>query len=273
MPGEHVAIAVVVTSAVREEFELLKYSFELFHNDHYEWFVRCDAASMNRLASYPNVHCTVFTPMGDRRPAFSLSEFRHILAEKMNALGDAWSNNCWDAVLFLDADLVITSSFLDRVLGLQADVILSPSYFPPYLEHTICQYGHFNAGFLLTRTPDFTDWWRNEFCTHTGYSDQTTLDFADKHFRVTTLGTSANIGGWRRTGIVTFDNIPRDCMFLHVHLFQPVSTIYGLFQRLYALHCLEFLCRSNIPKHRVLYDEILERDRLGWYRAAMAVSL
>jgi hypothetical protein len=264
------AIATVVTKPMLSEFFLLKYSFELFHGAGYTWFVRSDPDVTVALSQLENLYCRTFPVRSLLRPDFSSPVFRDILSEKLNVLEDAWESRTWDAVLFLDADIVVTAEFVSGLLASDAQLILSPHYYPNYLKHLEPIHGRFNAGFLLVRTSAFTAWWRRAFSLSRGvFVDQKCLETASSLFSVEDLDRKGNIGCWRRSGIVTFEPIPPDCTSLHVHFFQPVTTTYELLQKALALHCLEFLAREGTARHASILNRVVDEDSSGWYKTTV----
>jgi hypothetical protein len=91
------ALATIVTSAVLEEFVILKRSFELFHGPGHSWFIRCDSSSAGVLRRYPNVNCHVFTDTTTRKRDTESTDFQWIVKEKTNVVADAWASSDWGA--------------------------------------------------------------------------------------------------------------------------------------------------------------------------------
>ena len=265
-----VALAAVVTASVLPEFLLLRRSFELFHGQGYRWFVRCDRVSEAVLSRCPDTTCTVFTEEVPERPDMESEFFRRIVGEKMNAIQSAWTAGDWEVVAFLDADLVVTAPLIGALLAHRADVILTPNYYPPSTRHLAKVHGHFNSGFLATRTRDFHGWWRDAFVSDpSGWTDQGCLNEVSRHFAIGTLDERANVGFWRSENIGAYEPIPADCIFFHVHLFQPLRTQRQWIDKSFALHCMRFLRGSAVPEHQVLYRDVLARDEAGWYEASL----
>lgn len=264
------ALATIVTRSVLDEFRCMKRSFELFHGSRHCWFIRCDRASKRVLSNYQNVICTNFTDALPNRPESDSSDFRRIVGEKMNAMADAWSYQQWQAVAFVDSDLVFTAPFMHNLVELDADVILTPNYYPCNKEHLEASSGVYNSGFVVARTPEFHTWWRHAFESQPErWTDQACLNDAPERFRIHTLSPSANVGFWRSAKLPEYEDIPADCQFLHVHLFQPLHNTRQWLDRSFALHCLKYLQKSAVPKHRTLASQILKSDRTGWYEASL----
>jgi hypothetical protein len=163
---------------------------------------------------------------------------------------------------------------LDAALLPDAQVLLTPNYYPEGAQHLAAEDGYFNAGFVLTRTRRFHEWWRDAFTSQPWkFADQACLNEAPDEFSVVTLGECANIGFWRSKGPVfrgVFKPIPEDCQFLHVHMFRPLSTSRKWIDKMFAVHCLSFLRASPVPEHQILHGEILSRDPSGSYKAALS---
>jgi hypothetical protein len=271
--SNEIALCSIVTEAVREEFEILKFSFELFHGRGYQWFVRCDDASLPWLSAHPNLICHVFTEREARRPDIESREFRRIVAEKMHVLDDAWAAGGWSGVVFFDADVIATAPFMETVLPVAGDVVLTPNHYPSTRRHLAKTHGEFNAGFVFTRTPRFHQWWREAFeADPSGWTDQACLNKAPEVFEVGRLGPAANVGFWRSEDMFFPVPIPDDCLFLHAHLYQALSSVRELIDKSYSLHCMKYLHASRRPGHRELFNEISRRDRPGWFHASLRLS-
>jgi hypothetical protein len=276
---ERTALCSVVTAAVLEEFLLLKFSVDTFHERTYQWFVRSDRFSATILSNYSDISCTVFEESLMARPKSESQAFRSIVAEKMNAMEDAWNAGDCTSVAFLDADLIMTAAVLDESERYAIEVLLTPHYYPSANRNLERFYGHYNTGFAFSKTPRFHKWWRIAFAEQPDrFADQACMNEVKDHFAVQTLSERANIGVWRSSTFGNFrtfgqfNEIPSDCLFLHVHLFQPLNGPNLWIQKLFALHCLTFLRASAESKHRALFNEILARDRSGWYESTLRLS-
>jgi hypothetical protein len=272
---DRIALSSIVTKSVLSEFQVFKRTFEMFHGDDFQWFIRCDRASEAALSESPNVRCTVFC---ERVPGLITSgfpRFRRIVSEKMNAMEDAWAAGDCDAVVFLDADLLITAPFLHIAAQLGGDLVLTPRYLPAETEHLGPVHGYFNAGFIFSRSRTFHERWRALFEAQPWkVTDQACLNELAGEFSVRTLSESANIGFWRSAGAWSFAYrpLPADCMFLHVHLLQPLRTRREWVDRTFGLHCLRFLQSSGRHEHEQVLREVLARDTSKWYEASLALA-
>lgn len=293
---QHYSFAAIVTSDFLPEFRLLKYSLELFEGSGFTWHLRCDRPTAEALADDPNIKCSVFV---DSLPCVippSIAEYRLIAYQKLQAIRDAYSHGA-SAVISVDADLVFTAPILSALDKHQKPVLLSPHYCPAERIEEEQALGAFNAGFVLSRTPKFAEWWLETYLAQTSLSEQKSLEHAESIFKAGMLGREANIGIWRAGKSLDFPPIPSDCSFVHVQLLQPalspsamVGKIFAnsvgfgvgrqpyrpafspvqLAQRSFGLHCLRFLQNDPDSRRQALCAEILKRDSLGLYSAALA---
>lgn len=306
--ADKVALTAVVTQGSFEEYGLLRFSFELFHGPGYHWFIRCDAGSAAKLSKLPNTHCEVFQQPSDRKLGTNDKRFNSIMAQKMEAIEAAWNFGACEGVIYLDSDLVFTAPTVEYLLSLDGEVVITPHYFDsPRKETDEKSWGIYNAGFLMTRNRQFHHWWKHAFLSRPDrFGDQQCLDDAPAHFKVAHASDLTNVGFWRSptgTQSIPHARIPDNCMFLHAHMFVPDETPFGIVRksftaemvrlsnaltgasepvvapftsselshRIYALQCLQYLEKSSVDEHAILFREILDRDRLGIYRSLLMV--
>jgi hypothetical protein len=264
----HVALAAVVTESAVDEFLILKRSLELVHGDHYDWFIRCDTFVHGAMSFYPNVHCSVFQTGQLHVPdVYSDESWRALMRQKINAMEDAWSAGNWEAVAYLDCDIVVVAPFLDEALSLGGQVVLTPHYFRN--THLANISGRYNGGFVLARDRCFPGWWRLACDSDISRAaDQKCLDEVSRAFDVKEMTAAANVGWWRGT-LWDTPRLPADCQFVHVHLFQHAQQDFELAQKSFALNCVEYLVTSATREHRIVADEIFALDRNGYYRALL----
>jgi len=289
-----IALAAVVTEGVLEEFELLRYSFELFHGNAYQWFLRCDEPVREYFQSNPNFHPKPFTERLAERIELDSADYRIVGSQKMLAMLDAWEFSSWEGAVYLDSDIVVAAPFIGELKAIPGGIVLTPHYYPTQRADWTLKYGRYNAGFAFSRVAEFPRWWRDAFLSDKmKFSDQQCLDEAPNLFKAGLTDKAFNIGFWRSAPPIDFEPIPPLAKFFHVHMFQPAKTAnelidevfanefaaatgrakirtpfnsYQLLNKTFAIHCLAFLKSSACEKHRSLYDTILERDRLGLYR-------
>ena len=269
------AISTVVANKTYKQFLLLKYSFELFHGTAYKWYVRCDQQSERLIRENvgSGVICSVVCECLDREAGL---ENRTLLQEKMNSIGDAWASGECEAVVYLDSDLVFTNKCIDSILLLDADLVLSPNYFPWKTQELAPYYGYFSSAFALTRTSLFHEQWRTMFVSQPWkYLDQGCLNEIAQQFSVKTLGPSANVGSWRSEGAerFAFGRLPSDCLFLRVPMFEMLTSPGDWINKMYALHCLRFLEATGRDDLRKIRNRILELDETHWYSASLKLFL
>jgi len=257
-----------------DEFLLMKYSFELFHGDALRWSVRCDASSHQTLRSIANISCTVF---GRKLPSAHIElgspHWVEVVQQKMGAMDDAWTPPHIEGVIYVDADLIFTANILDDLLVRKEDLRLSPNFYPESRKYLIPTHGYYNSGFIFSRARRFCSYWKHAATLNASpWSEQASLNGARQHFTTSECEKFANIGWWRSVAFPIYDEIPPECQFLHVHLFQPLGTPKRLLDKTYALHCVNFLNDSGSDPHHILLNQILNRDHSGWYKASLTLT-
>jgi hypothetical protein len=262
-----VALATVVTQRALSEFLMLKRSLELFHGPDHQWFVRCDEATRASLAACPNVHCIVSADQctAPDEPLFKQG-WRALMSEKMNAIDDAWNAGTWDAVLYLDSDIVVLAPFLDSALARGGQVVLTPHFRQGPGAEQISMADYYNGGFVLMREKRFTQWWRAAAAAERSHmADQTCLGRAREAFDVRDMGDTANVGWWRGRSMWDTPRLPAGCLFCHVHLFQEPHLDFELSQKVFALNCVEFLTSSSVREHQLIAQDVFALDTSGYY--------
>jgi hypothetical protein len=269
-----IALASVVTAPVIGEFLILKSSMELTHGPALRWFVRSDKEAASVLKRYENVSMQTFTTMANERVLPGSQAFHKVAIQKAKVIGDAWASHGTRIVVFLDADVIITRAFLfNSALG-ATDLTLTPNWHPHKYKAVESYHGYFNSGFVATTSPTFHTWWLQTLeARQWQLSDQVCLNEIPSRFSVSRLGRSANIGFWRSPGAghFRFKPIPRNCRFLHVHLFQNVMSSRGWLDRMFAIHCLRFLVSSRDPIHKKIARDIVTADPDGWYGRSLSL--
>lgn len=265
-----VALTAIVTKAMLDEFLFLKFSFELFHGTGYQWFVRCDRASLEALTAHSNVTCVPFMDELAHPPDCESPTFVELMMQKMHVMEDAWNTGEWQGVIYFDSDIIVTAPVVTNMATIAGDVVLTPHWYPEARGYLACEHGYYNAGFVFTRDRRFHAWWqRAAQARAAGFGDQMALNEAHKSFVVGNLSSRANIGFWRSRAIPEYDPIPGNADFLHVHLFQPLRTQEDWIHKTFALHCLKYLRDSQVEAHQRLFYEILARDHSRWYHTTL----
>jgi hypothetical protein len=270
--NERIALATVVTLPLIDEFRILKRSFELFHGKDFHWYVHCDRVSERLLGSIEGVKCTVFSEQPPRVSSPGQPGFHDIATQKAAAMETAWSSHQWDAVALLDADLIFTAETLSHAAATGHELVLTPNHAPwPDIELSPF-HGYFNSGFIFTRSRHFHAAWRKSYRSQPWtFTDQVCLNDVAKEFEVAMMDPRANVGFWRskHANCYAYQPIPRDCIFLHNHLYRRLNSSRDWISRTFGLHCLRYLTRSALEQHSILIKEILALDRSGWYTASL----
>lgn len=260
-------IASIVTAAMVEEYLIFRRSMELFHSERLAWCIRCDEASAKRLEHVRFASCRVFSRSINVAAQPDSALYREIMNEKILSVEDAWACGA-ESVLYCDVDMIVASEFLSDIMSGDAELALSPNYYPSESTHLNDIHGIFNGGLVLSRTPRFVAWWRKEAALYkSSFADQLCLNSASRSFSCRHLPSEYNVGFWRSvtpTWRGGFIPIPINCRLLHVHLFQPYSPIKGWIDRAFALHCLRFLRSGDNLKRNAICDIILS-GRFGHY--------
>jgi hypothetical protein len=188
----------------------------------------------------------------------------------MEAIDDAWASSQWKAVLFADADLVVTAPFIDEIVGPDYDVALTPHYYPQRTNELSARYGYYNSGFMVARTPAFHKAWRAVFRGRPElFTDQGCLEEATRGFRIQTLDETFNVGVWRSNDSMPFEPLPDKCRFFHAHLFQPYATRREKLIKEFALFCLMDRTARDGREYTKLCQMIVGLDRSGWFASRL----
>jgi len=267
---KNLVICSVVTERVLEEYLLMRLSFSLHHREKPRWHVRCDGASTKRLQrELPDTTTKLFTEVAPTFRSQWSPEFRGIVEQKMIAIGDAWTKLGAEAVLFLDADIVFTSTLLPILEEMDAQLVLTPHYWPIGSECEANRYGFYNTGFVLTRNPSFWQWWLKIFRRHPeSFSDQWCLNLLPEGTNPSHAPPEWNVGYWRRSDPWDLPEIPVEMKFFHAHLFaEPnAENSYTCGEKDFVLQLLEYLRRRGRSSDRRLLKYILARTPNGYYR-------
>ncbi len=190
------------------------------------WHIRARSVTVRKCDLY-DLHFRRWRATDVKAPVFW-----RLATEKMHSMEDAWRAETCDAVVYLDADLVITAPVLDSIFSLNAEVLLTPHYFQRSEEDfaefhaDLCntREGYYNSGFVLATEKRFPEWWKASYYNKPGkwFGDQICLNETRDHFSVAVLDESANIGFWSSPfrSMPLFRPIPLNCKFLHCRLFS-----------------------------------------------------
>jgi hypothetical protein len=197
-----IPVCSVATKKSLLEFELLKFSFEQYHQA--EWFVATDDYTAKVLSKYDNVttinkiktdDCShgVDDPVKNRL-------FLELIMTKFDAMEAAIEKH--GVGLFLDSDMFFVNPLEERFLNLlwneQIDAILSPHMTNNLGLET--QVGHFNVGFFAMRNKEYLEqhrsmsWKSKELGM---YYEQQPLQFTSYNYMTVNSPIYYNIGWWR----------------------------------------------------------------------------
>lgn len=197
-----ISVCSVATTKSLKEFELLKFSFEQYHEA--EWFVATDDYAAKALEKYDNVNvinkietddCShgVNDPVKNRL-------FLELIMTKFDALEAAINKNGYG--LFLDSDIFFTSCLENRFLKLLVDPDID-AILSPHMTNNLgleAQVGHYNVGFFAVRNKNYLEqhknmsWQSKEFGM---YYEQQPLQFTSYEYMTVNSPIYYNIGWWR----------------------------------------------------------------------------
>ena len=197
-----IPVCSVATQKSLSEFELLKFSFEQYHEAH--WYVSTDEYSTKALSHYDNVttlnliktdDCShgVDDPVKNRL-------FLELIMTKFDALEASINDHGYG--LFLDSDIFFTNPLEDRFIDFlkdeRIDAILSPHMTNNLSLET--QVGHYNVGFFAVRNKKYLEMHRELSWKHKElgmYYEQQPLQFTSYDFMTINSPIYYNIGWWR----------------------------------------------------------------------------
>jgi len=197
-----ISVCSVATTKSLKEFELLKFSFEQYHEA--DWFVATDDYAAKTLEKYDNV--TIINKIKTDDCSHGVNDpvknrlFLELIMTKFDALEAAIDKNGYG--LFLDSDIFFTNALEDRFLKLLSDsdidAILSPHMTNNLTLET--QVGHYNVGFFAVRNKKYLEqhrdlsWKSKEFGM---YYEQQPLQFTSYEYMTVNAPIYYNIGWWR----------------------------------------------------------------------------
>jgi len=191
-------LASVVTKNHLKEFLFLKFSAEYYHTC--EWYVYCDSYCYTYLKQYDNMN--VFEAnIGDGKVWGSKEEkdsFYKTILTKFDACHKALDEHKY--VLFVDSDIVFTNhccSLFEEFVESDLDVVASPHYqLAPEIDR---DWGVFNVGFVLIKSKDLLNRWKEITLSKTYLYEQKPLEVAmlEGKFKWDTFPITYNMGWWR----------------------------------------------------------------------------
>ncbi len=200
-----IPVSSIVTSKTLEEFLLLKFSFEQYHNTH--WYVSTDSSTTKALQNYKNI-----TPLelidsdegshGSNDPKKN-EIFHKLIMTKFDALEAAIENHGYG--LFIDADIFFTNPLEEKFITLMknedVDAILSPHM--TNNANVESEVGYYNVGFYSMRNKKYLKMHREMSLKYREldmYYEQQPLQFCSYNFTTINAPIYYNIGWWRFSG-------------------------------------------------------------------------
>lgn len=269
-----ISVCSVATEKSLSEFELLKFSFEQYHEA--EWFVATDGFAARALSKYDNVHvinkiktddCShgVNDPVKNRL-------FLELIMTKFDALEAAIDKNGYG--LFLDSDIFFTSSLENRFLKLLVDPDID-AILSPHMTNNLgleTQVGHYNVGFFAVRNKRYLEqhramsWKSKELGM---YYEQQPLQFTSYEYMTVNSPIYYNIGWWRfnekhnasrldhlsmENDQVTFMEKPAVCF--HVHTMKSLD--YNNQGKFLVDKVFSLMSKTNNAKYGELFKFVSE---------------
>ena len=197
-----ISVCSVATTKSLKEFELLKFSFEQYHEA--DWFVATDDYTAKALEKYDNV--TIINKIKTDDCSHGVDDpvknrlFLELIMTKFDALEAAINKNGYG--LFLDSDIFFTSPLENRFLKLLVDPDID-AILSPHMTNNLgleTQVGHYNVGFFAVRNIDYLNqhremsWRSKEFGM---YYEQQPLQFTSYEYMTVNAPIYYNIGWWR----------------------------------------------------------------------------
>jgi len=195
-------VASVVTEKTLNEFELLRYSIELFHEC--DWVISCDRHVNDKLKEVSNITCLQLIESDDCdhniQDELKQQNWMKVMMTKFDAVESHLEkhNHC----LFLDSDMLFVGPLQEEILQLflneNIDATISQhmtNNWPIEAKH-----GLFNAGMFHIRSRDFINNWKalsKDYKKYNLYFEQQPLEFVQRNFVSLNLPINYNIGWWR----------------------------------------------------------------------------
>lgn len=230
-------LASVVTKNHLKEFLFLKFSAEYYHTC--EWYVYCDSFCYEYLKDNTNMHLFE-APIGDGKVFGTETEkesFFATILTKFDACHKALDDH--SSVLFVDSDIVFTNhycSLFEEFTESELDIVASPHYqLNPQVDK---DWGVFNVGFILIKSKDLLNKWKEVTLSKKYLFEQKPLEvaIAEGNFKWDTFPITYNMGWWRfnnqktqhrfesldgQRGKISLAGIP--IISFHTHMFNVVD--------------------------------------------------
>ena len=269
-----ISVCSVATKKSLSEFELLKFSFEQYHQA--EWFVATDEHASKALSKYSNVNiinkietddCShgVNDPVKNRL-------FLELIMTKFDALEASIEKNGYG--LFLDSDIFFTNPLEERFLKLLGDKDID-AILSPHMTNNLgleTQFGHFNVGFFAVRNKRYLrqhrdlSWRSKEFGM---YYEQQPLQFTSYEYMTVNSPIYYNIGWWRfnekhNEERINFLDVQNDQIFFmskpaicfHVHTMKSLD--YDNQGKFLLDRVFSLMSQSKNEKYESFFEKVKE---------------
>jgi hypothetical protein len=195
-------VATVVTEKTLTEYELLKFSIELFHEC--DWVISCDEYAYNKLKDIENIECLKLIKTDDCdhniQDEIKQQNWMNVMMTKFDAVNAHL--NKYEHCLFLDSDMLFVGPFQDEILELflnkNIDAVISQHMTNNWSVEA--KHGLYNAGMFHIRSKEFLNNWKElskNYKKYNFYFEQQPLEFVQRNFISLNFPINYNIGWWR----------------------------------------------------------------------------
>lgn len=227
-------LACVVTQTHFKEFLLLKFSAELFNEC--EWFIACDEFSYEKLKNMKECQCFKYDIHSGEvfGNAQSSADFLGVVQKKFTIAREALSQHKY--VLLLDSDIVFTNPVDGRFWELvDSDIDLAASPHFQLNKMMDDDWGRYNVGFNLLKSPKFIDDWEALTAQKIYKFEQVPMAklLETGNYRYEEIPINYNMGWWRfnnqhtqsrslsfyfKDGCLRFEGLPVVCFHFHTFI-------------------------------------------------------
>ena len=195
-------VASVVTKKTMEEFDLLKFSLEQYHEC--QWVISVDSHAYEGYKDIENVECLNLIDHDDCDHNTGNTAQKDAWMKVMMTKFDVMEKliNDHGSGLFLDCDMIFVNSLEDSVLELFSN---------PLIDAAICQHmtnnwqieakhGLYNGGMFHVKSIEFLHAWKNlskDYKKYGFYFEQQPLEYVQRNFLSLNLPINYNVGWWR----------------------------------------------------------------------------
>jgi len=214
----------VSTENIKEEAELLLRSLREFHDQ--PVYVICDKATRVHLTRQKLSENVIFKVLAEQEQLDQINEdvFKNhnciannihnapCILKKMDVMDFALKRH--NNTFFLDSDIVVLDNLQEYF---QAQVILSPHYYPEEKEHKGFEFGFYNAGYIFCANKGFPRFWKHMYLNDSTFFEQECMNRISNHYNIQTFSKEHNIGFWRG------EELPKKAKSVHAHVTSGVD--------------------------------------------------